>query len=145
MEIVNVRDFALYKKVDDVWVPFACQENASINVSQAVREIICKLNGGWKDFRSGIKEWAVSGSGLLAYVSSGETPTEVDAFDILETLEEGDMVMVRMDFGVTGSKYLEGTAIVQTFGLDSSGGDSANATYSHELQGAGPLIVGIIQ
>jgi len=132
--VVHVKDLTVYKGS----TAYACATDASLEVNNSLREILCKDTSGWKEFKDGQKDWSMSISGLFAYdhTLGGE--------ELITDLIAGTEITVRFSTEETGDTYYEGTAYVTNVSLNSAGGAGENASYSATLQGSAALTSGTV-
>ncbi len=132
--VIHVKDLTVYKSS----TAYACAQDASLEVNNALREILCKDTSGWKTFKDGVKDWSMQVSGLFAYdhTLGGE--------ELLTDLIAGTEITVRFSTEVTGDTYYEGTAYVSNVSLNSSGGAGETATYSATFTGSGAITSGTV-
>lgn len=131
--VVNTTDLTIYK----AGTAYGCATDGTLEISQTVREILCKDTSGWKEVKSGQKEWSMSVSGLFAYDAT------LGGEELITDLTAGTEITIRFSTESTGDTYYEGTAQVQSVTLGASG-VGENATYSATFIGSGAITSGAV-
>lgn len=112
-----------------------CQTSATLTVNVGTREVICKDSDDFKSLLVGLKDWSVSGGGLLAFDHA------LGGMDLVNLALTNPVVTVRWGSTVPGDKYIEGTAILTSVTLEGPN-KGENSTYSYEVAGSGVFTIG---
>lgn len=105
--------------------------SGDITVSQSSRDVTTKDSVGWMEVLYGLKEWGVSGDGLVALDAAFATEELIDL--ILNSTD----VTVRFTTNVSGDTYWTGSAIAES--VDVSSPNEETPTFSFSLKGNGAL------
>ena len=111
-----------------------CSRDASISLSRAFIDATCKDNDGAEQVLPGQTSWNASGSAIYAMDAT------LGGDEMIDNLQNGTLVTVRMTTGVTGDTYLEGSAYVENLNFTSNYNDVV--TYDFSLKGTGTLTKG---
>ena len=108
--------------------------SASLSVSMETRDITTKDSAGWQENLEGLKNWSLSGDGLVTYSISGEYETPDELFTILSNrtaidVKSGSMTTGEIDY--SGKAYL--------VSYEQEAGVEENVTYSFSITGTGVL------
>lgn len=146
MSTKRVRGEQLYMFMDsgDGMVPIGCSTECSLNLRAATIEV--SSAGGWRNFRSGRKEWNMSCSGF--YFENAALPTNflVGTKAIGTTVTVAMSILARslVEAGIDlenispdSVQSIMGTAIIVDCRYD--GPKSGHATYTIDLQGTGEI------
>lgn len=109
------------------YVPVGGQRGGKLNRSADTVDVTTKDGNGWKESRTGLKEWSIDGDGIFIENNEGYLLIE-------EAFLNNKVVVVRM--ATEGLKY-EGEAVITDFPLDMPFDNEV--TYSVKLQGTGAL------
>jgi len=123
--------------IDGVMV--AHDTSCELSISHSTRETTTKINGGWKSFIQGMKDWSVSGDALYASDTERATTTNKLPGDIFNYLVNGGTVLVKLMTPSVTDGYYQGYAIFDSMSVN-SGNSGENVTYSFSLQGDGELV-----
>lgn len=125
--LINGNDFRIYVNGNAVAQATSCD----ISISQSPRDVTTKDSAGWKDVLYGLKEWSVSGDGLVALDDT------FGHLDLGGFLIAGTEVTVRYTTDTTGDDYYTGSAIIDSVEISSPANETP--TYSFSLTGNGAL------
>ena len=129
---MNGVNFKIYvnKTVGEVvtQIPVGGQRGGKLNRSADTVDTTTKDGNGWKESRTGLKEWSIDGDGIFIENDEGFTLLE-NAF------LNNELVTVHMAVE-EGMKFI-GNAVVTDFPLDMPFDNEV--TYSVKLQGTGAL------
>jgi len=124
---VSGNDFRIYVNGNAIAQATSCD----VNASSSPRDVTTKDSGGWKKVLYGLKEWSISGDGLVALDDS------FGHLDLGGFLIAGTAVTVRYTTDTTGDEYYTGAAIVDSVSISSPANETP--TYTFNLTGNGPL------
>lgn len=102
-----------------------------IDISQSPRDVTTKDSAGYKEVLAGLKEWGVSGDGLVALNATYGTT------DLVTLLLAGTEATVRFTTNATGDAYWTGAVYVESVSLSSPNEDTP--TYTFSLVGTGAI------
>lgn len=139
--IVNGTIMGLYKKVagtPDVITKFANGSSNNFNLDRDVIETTNKDSGGAKEYIYGDYGFTFDFEGMYEEDASVGAGSE-SAKDIIDSLMDGDVIVVQMKTGVSGDTVLEGSCLISNISVSSPRNDAA--TISCTLQGTGALSV----
>lgn len=125
--IINGSLFLVY--IEDVAVAHATSHR--LNVTMATRNATTKDNAGWGVKLSGLREWSVSGEGLLALDAI------YGASELFTVMTNRTVCTVKFSTEVSGDEFWGGEAVLTSFQLDAP--MEENGTYSFTFEGAGAL------
>jgi len=108
--------------------------SASLSVSMETRDITTKDSAGWQENLEGLKNWSLSGDGLVTYSISGEYETPDELFTILNNRTAIDVKFGSM---TTGEIDYSGKAYLVSY--EQEAGVEENVTYSFSITGTGVL------
>jgi len=108
--------------------------SASLSVSMETRDITTKDSAGWQENLEGLKNWSLSGDGLVTYSISGEYETPDELFTILSNRTAIDVKFGSM---TTGEIDYSGKAYLVSY--EQEAGVEENVTYSFSITGTGVL------
>lgn len=108
--------------------------SASLSVSMETRDITTKDSAGWQENLEGLKNWSLSGDGLVTYSISGEYETPDELFTILSNRTAIDVKFGSM---TTGEIDYSGKAFLVSY--EQEAGVEENVTYSFSITGTGTL------
>lgn len=109
-------------------------QNATLSTSMETRDTTTKDSAGWRELGEGLRQWSMTGSGLVVFAPSGSMLAPDDVFTLL-----GNRTKVTLQFTTanTGDYEWEGDAYVTELSLE--GGTEDNLTFSVTFEGTGPL------
>lgn len=99
-------------------------------------DVTTKDSAGWAEFLPGVKNWTMSGSGILDF-SAYEGPKE-----IFNDLVNGAIATVRFSTSITGDTQFAGSGIYTNLGITAGLEDKVDFSFS--IQGTGPLLMSTI-
>ena len=108
--------------------------SASLSVSMETRDTTTKDSAGWQENLEGLKNWSLSGDGLVTYSISGEYETPDELFTILNNRTAIDVKFGSM---TTGEIDYSGKAYLVSY--EQEAGVEENVTYSFSITGTGVL------
>ncbi len=108
--------------------------SASLSVSMETRDITTKDSAGWQENLEGLKNWSLSGDGLVTYSISGEYETPDELFTILS-----NRTVVDVKFGSMTSGEIDYSGKAFLVSYEQEAGVEENVTYSFSLTGTGTL------
>jgi TP901-1 family phage major tail protein len=108
--------------------------SASLSVSMETRDTTTKDSAGWQENLEGLKNWSLSGDGLVTYSISGEYETPDELFTILSNRTAIDVKFGSM---TTGEIDYSGKAYLVSY--EQEAGVEENVTYSFSITGTGVL------
>jgi len=108
--------------------------SASLSVSMETRDITTKDSAGWQENLEGLKNWSLSGDGLVTYSISGEYDTPDDLFTLLS-----NRTLVKVKFGSATSGEIDYTGDAYLVSYEQEAGVEENVTYSFGFTGTGVL------
>jgi TP901-1 family phage major tail protein len=103
----------------------------SITVSHSPRSATTKDSGGWTDNLEGLREWSGSGEAMLA---EDATYGHDDLMGLVVNRTE---VTLRFSTEVSGDKYYQGQAYIDS--LEISSAPEESVTFSYSFTGNGEL------
>lgn len=110
------------------FIAVAGQRGGKLNRSANVHDVTTKDGNGWKEVRTGIKEWSIDGDGVVVFSDEG--------FLLLEQAFTGNQV-VPVYIGTEDNLKYSGNAVISDFPLDMPYDNEC--TYSLKLEGTGEL------
>jgi TP901-1 family phage major tail protein len=108
--------------------------SASLSVSMETRDTTTKDSAGWQENLEGLKNWSLSGDGLVTYSISGEYDTPDDLFTLLS-----NRTLVKVKFGSATSGEIDYTGDAYLVSYEQEAGVEENVTYSFGFTGTGVL------
>mgnify|MGYP003134737543 CR=1 FL=1 len=108
--------------------------SASLSVSMEVRDTTTKDSAGWQENLEGLKNFSLSGDGLVTYSISGDFDTPDDLFTLLENRTK---VKIKFGSATTGEIDYTGDAFLVSY--EQEAGVEENVTYSFSFTGTGAL------
>ena len=108
--------------------------SASLSVSMETRDTTTKDSAGWQENLEGLKNWSLSGDGLVTYSISGEYETPDELFTILSNRTASDVKFGSM---TSGEIDYSGKAFLVSY--EQEAGVEESVTYSFSLTGTGTL------
>lgn len=100
-------------------------------LSANMRDVTTKGSAGWKEVLPGLKEWSVSGDGLVKLDST------YGAVELADLLIAGTEVTVRFTTNTSGDEYWTGSAYVDNCQISSPANETP--TYSFSCTGTSTL------
>jgi len=131
--VIDVKDLTVF--IDGTAI--SCATDATLEASRDLREVLCKDTSGGVDYKYSNFRWSISGSGLYA-MDAAQGGDELMTILIAGTATP----TLRFSTAVSGDTKYEGTALLSTVSLTSSGGGGENAGYSFTFQGTGLITAG---
>jgi len=108
--------------------------SASLSVSMETRDITTKDSAGWQENLEGLKNWSLSGDGLVTYSISGEYETPDELFTILS-----NRTAIDVKFGSMTSGEIDYSGKAFLVSYEQEAGVEESVTYSFSLTGTGTL------
>jgi len=108
--------------------------SASLSVSMETRDITTKDSAGWQENLEGLKNWSLSGDGLVTYSISGEYETPDELFTILS-----NRTAIDVKFGSMTSGEIDYSGKAYLVSYEQEAGVEENVTYSFSITGTGTL------
>ena len=108
--------------------------SASLSVSMETRDTTTKDSAGWQENLEGLKNWSLSGDGLVTYSISGEYDTPDDLFTLLS-----NRTLVKVKFGSATSGEVDYTGDAYLTSYEQEAGVEENVSFSFGLTGTGVL------
>jgi len=108
--------------------------SASLSVSMETRDITTKDSAGWQENLEGLKNWSLSGDGLVTYSISGEYETPDELFTILS-----NRTAIDVKFGSMTSGEIDYSGKAFLVSYEQEAGVEENVTYSFSITGTGVL------
>jgi predicted secreted protein len=134
-EPINGTAYIIEISDDDgvTWAGLAHAQDASVTRSMATRDTTSKSSAGWRNLGSGLRQWGMSGSGLVVYDGDDLlTPSDFKGF-----LDARTKLKVRFTTANAGDLRETGNAFLTQF--DSEAPVEENMTYSFTFEGDGAL------
>lgn len=94
-------------------------------------DVTTKDSAGWAEFLPGLKNWTMTGSGVLDFAAT-EGPDE-----IYDDLVNGAIANVKFSTSVSGDSQFSGQGIYTNLGISAPQEDKVSFSFS--IQGTGPL------
>lgn len=107
----------------------------SLEVNNKLIDVTSKDSAGWEEFLPGLKGASFSGSGIVDFADSGETPDE-----ILQDLIDGTLGSMIASDAVSGSKKFTFSAYYEKFSI--KGGVEDKITFDFSGKVTGVLTIG---
>jgi len=108
--------------------------SASLSVSMETRDTTTKDSAGWQENLEGLKNWSLSGDGLVTYSISGEYETPDELFTILS-----NRTAIDVKFGSMTSGEIDYSGKAFLVSYEQEAGVEESVTYSFSLTGTGTL------
>ena len=109
--------------------------SASLSVSMETRDTTTKDSAGWQENLEGLKNWSLSGDGLVTYsISDANYDTPDQLFTILSNRTK---VLVKFGSATSGEFDYTGDAYLVSY--EQEAGVEENVTYSFGFTGTGTL------
>jgi TP901-1 family phage major tail protein len=125
--IINGSTFLVY--VEDVAIAHATSH--SLSVTMATRNATTKDNAGWSIKLAGVREWSVTGEGLIALDAT------YGVSELFTVMTNRTVCTVKFSTEVSGDEFWGGEAVLTSLQLDAPMED--NGTYSFTFEGASLL------
>ena len=122
-------NFKIYvDKGSNTYIPVAGQRGGKLNRSAGTVDVTTKDGNGWKEVRTGVKEWSIDGDGVIVFDDEG--------YKFLEKAFNNNSIVKVFIGTVSGLKY-KGDAVISDFPIDMPYDNEC--TYSLKLEGTGAL------
>ena len=108
--------------------------SASLSVSMETRDTTTKDSAGWQENLEGLKNWSLSGDGLVTYSITGDYDTPDELFTLLN-----NRTLVKVKFGSATSGEIDYTGDAYLVSYEQEAGVEENVTYSFGFTGTGVL------
>lgn len=105
--------------------------SGDLSVSQSSRDVTTKDSAGWMEVLYGLKEWSISGDGLVALDATFATE------ELIDFILNSTTVTIRFTTNVSGDTYWTGSAIAES--VDVSSPNEETPTFSFSFKGDGAL------
>ena len=113
----------------------ACSTNATLTLSQGMRETTCKDTANFRTQLPGLRSWNIATEGMFKYdVSEG-------AEDMLQYVLDGELVLLKFSTEAAGESYVQGSGYASEVSWNAPNAGE-NATWSVTFEGTGALTTG---
>ena len=108
--------------------------SASLSVSMETRDTTTKDSAGWQENLEGLKNWSLSGDGLVTYSITGDYDTPDELFTLLN-----NRTLVKVKFGSATSGEIDYTGDAYLVSYEQEAGVEENVSFSFGFTGTGVL------